>query len=269
MANEVQLVKANAIVAKQPSAMGPDYDEYSTKQQLFRLLGLCEEDVQLLRMLCDMGRGDSYAWLRECKSTLSHCRTVCDSVKSECMSMTELIRRGLCPAQKNFGQLTIDEFSDDNQVNLTSIVQNFGAGFVNAYPVAPGDAIRLEHPLRPGYFPTKIAVDMSLANNGDNYLDIEIQFYLGPGGVTRGKPIGPAYRGNQFLNKDGTQIHKPFPEYRNAPLAIGSLELVAVEIRHAGLANALESVSVRLPYDEKFWAKMCTDAGLCFPPTAC
>ena len=257
MANEVQLVKANAIVAKQPSAMGPDYDEYSTKQQLFRLLGLCEEDVQLLRLLCEMGRSDRYAWLRECKSTLSHCRTVCDSVKSECMSMTELIRLGLCPAQRNFGQLTIDEFSDDNQVNLTSIVQNFGAGFVNAYPVAPGDAIRLEHPLRPGYFPTKIAVDMSLANNGDNYLDIEIQFYLGPGGVTRGKPIGPAYRGNQFLNKDGTQIHLPFPLYRSRHVDVGSSERLAVEVRHTGGVNNITTTFITIYHDAECFYELC------------
>ena len=78
--------------------------------------------------------------------------------------------------------------------------------------VAPGQAIRLEQPTRPGYLPHKIAIDFALANNGTNYLDLEVTLWLGPGGKTRGKQIGPIWNGNEFINKDGTQIHIDMPQ---------------------------------------------------------
>ena len=121
-----------------------------------------------------------------------------------------------------------------------------------------------EHLSRPGYIPTKIAVDISFANNGNNYLDLQIQFYLGEGGTTKGKAIGPLYSGNQFLNKDGTQIHIDFPHYKTLPVDVGFFEKLAVEINNSGGVNNILSISVVVYHEAKCWAELCaTPSELC------
>ena len=191
--------------------------------------------------------------------------TSCKEIDRRCDSLWEVVRRNCCPGNILYSQITLDEFSDNAQVNLDQIVTGLPAPFIAQFPVGPSQAIRLEHLPRPGYLPQKMAIDLALANNGTNYLDISIQFYLGPGGTTQGKPIGPLYRGNEFLNKDGTQIHIEFPKYRGMTVEVGSLERMAVEIRHTGAANNILSASVRLPYDEAAWYEYCSKMGLCVP----
>jgi len=190
------------------------------------------------------------------------CSGDCSTKVSErCDNIWNVARRACCPGNLLYSRITLDEFSDNRQVSLGTIVQNFGAGFVNAFPVAPGEAIRLEQPARPGYHPDKIAIDFSLAGGASNYLDIEIAFFLGPGGTTKGKQIGPVWTGNEFLNKDGTQIWIDMPKYRGMIVEVGSIEKMAVEIRHTGGANNLISTKVRLPYDEEAWYKHCGTLG--------
>jgi hypothetical protein len=69
-------------------------------------------------------------------------------------------RGTFAPGQVNFSQRTLDEYSDDAQVNLEDIVTGLGGDFVNAFPVPPTKMIRLTHKSRPGYTPTKIAIDL-------------------------------------------------------------------------------------------------------------
>jgi len=165
----------------------------------------------------------------------------------------------ICPGNVNYSQRTLDEYSDDNQVNLANVVTGLGGDYLNAYPLTPAKLIRLTHLARPGYTPTKIAIDFNIAGGGNNYLDFVLQFYLVPGGTPNnlGLPIGPEFRGNQFLNKDGTQIHVDYPEYRNSPLDIGSLETLALVIRNNGAANNLDSAFVTVYYDNKAFYQAC------------
>jgi len=123
-------------------------------------------------------------------------------------------------------------YSNRSQVKLNEIVTGLGGDFVNAFPVPPTKKIRLTHKSRPGFTPTKIQIDLNLAGGGNNYSDFSIQFFLVPGGVNSalGLEVGNEYDGNLFLNKDGTQISVPFPEYRGQPLDVGSLETLAVVI---------------------------------------
>ena len=230
-----------------------------------------EADDELHRRIC---RGlkmtpEEYAQMTRCAGRVPGLENRCRELAAECEALKRLITASYCPANMNFSQVSVDKVSKETQVNVTEIVKGLGGDYVDNFPVPPGKKIRLIQRRRPGYLPNKIEVDVSLANAGTNYLDLKVQFFLTAAENEIGEAIGPRYAGNQFLNKDGTQIHKPFPEYRSAPLAIGSLELVAVEVTHTGQSNALDSASVRLPYDEKFWAKMCTDAGLCIPPAPC
>ena len=244
-------------VNKQPTAMGPQYNDYHTKAELCRLLGLNEDALKYLQALCAAGQKHGSGWMADCISTVRRCETTCDAVKRMALDWRKILQDAGCPGNKLYSQITLDEYSDNNQVRLSTIVQDFGAGFVNAYPVPPGGAIRLEHPSRPGYIPKTIAVDIALAQNGTNYLDLLIQFYLTEGGTTKGKEIGPLYSANQFLNKDGTQIHLEFPYYKNKPVDVGSLEKLAVEIRHAGGVNNILSASVVIYHEAKCWAELC------------
>lgn len=185
----------------------------------------------------------------------------CKTLEGQCEVLMRLVKRACCSANVNFSQITIDEYSDDSQVNLDQIVKGLGGQFVDAFPVAPNGVIRLQHPSRPGWTPTQIRIDMNLAGNANNYLDFYIAFYLGPGDGSpheAGKKIGPTYRGNQFLNKDGGQIIVPFPKYKGVPIDVGSLERLVVEISNrSGGGTNLESAQVVILYDNNKFFEMC------------
>ena len=234
-----------------------------------------QEAMDRLRLLaCTPGAierllqcAERFPYLDSCISKVeSQCRTItqrCDA--------TDLMMQGyICPGQVNYSQRTLDEDSDDAQVNLEDIVTGLGGDFVNAFPVPPNKMIRVTHKSRPGYTPTKIAIDLNVAGGGNNYLDFTLQFYLVPGGVSTGLglEVGPQMRGNQFLNKDGTQIHVPFPEYRNAPIDVGSLETLALVIRNNGAANNLDSAFITVYYDNKLFYALCKKRCGCVTPGA-
>ncbi len=183
----------------------------------------------------------------------------CRTLANRCDATDMMFGQFVCPANVNYSQRTLDEYSDDNQINLDKITTGLGGDYLNAFPLTPSKLLRLTHLARPGYTPTKIAIDLNIAGGGNNYLDFILQFFLVPGGTPSnlGLPIGPEMRGNQFLNKDGTQIHVPFPEYRNAPLDIGSLETLALVIRNSGAANNLDSAFITVYYDNKAFYAAC------------
>lgn len=191
----------------------------------------------------------------------------CDTLRTEldarCDNIWAAARRACCPGNILYSQITLDEYSDNRHVPIDQIVQNFGAGYVNSFPVPVNSAIRLEQASRPGYMPDEIRIDFALANAGNNYLDMELRFFLGPGGTTKGKQIGPTWTGNEFLNKDGTQIHVEMPKYRGKIVEVGSVEKMAIEIVNTGGGNALTSANVRLPYDEAKWYANCASPDGC------
>jgi len=170
-------------------------------------------------------------------------------------------QRACCPGNLLYSRSTLDVFSRERHTNIDIPVEDFGPGYVDAFPVAPGQTLRLEQSPRPGYLPEKIAIDFSLANNGTNYLDLEVSFWLGPGGKSRGEQIGPKWTGNEFLNKDGSQILVDMPKYRGLTVEVGAIERMAVEIRHTGNTNNLISAKVRLPFDEERWYASCASLG--------
>ncbi len=197
----------------------------------------------------------------------------CRTTINRCDAIEMLCRNFLCPGNVNFSQRTLDEYSGKNQVKLNEIVTGLGDPYVNAYPVPPTKKIRLTHKARPGYTPTEIRIDLNIAGGGNNYSDFLIQFYLVPGGSNTGLGLeaGNAYDGNMFLNKDGTQLVVPFPDYRAMPLDIGSLETLAVVISNNGAANNLDSAHVNIFYDNARFFELCKArsgcGGSCSTPT--
>lgn len=177
----------------------------------------------------------------------------CRTLQTKCDTLEMLCRSFLCPGNVNFSQRTLDEYSGKSQIKLAEVVKNLGEPFVNTFPVPPGKKIRLTHKARPGYTPTEIRIDMNIAGNGNNYSDFSFQFGLSPLDFE----IGDNYDGNIFLNKDGTQIAVPFPEYRGSPLDIGSLETLAIVISNNSAANNLNSAHINIFYDNSRFYELC------------
>lgn len=228
-----------------PEMMGSD----AVFQQLLRGLR-CSPDrwEQLLQCVHTMSTTEScYRRMEE------KCRTL----EGQCEVLMKLVKHVSCSANINFSKITIDEYSDDSQVNLEHIVTGLGDPYVDTFPVQNGKKIRLQHAKRPGWTPVDIRIDLNLTGIAANYLDFTIQFYLGGTGQELGKPIGPLYKGNQFLNKDGTQIKIPFPTYKADPIDVGSLERLSVEISSKSGGANLESAQVVIPYDNNRFYKMC------------
>ena len=199
---------------------------------------------------------------------LSRCESLedtCRRLVSRCNATDKMFEHMVCPGQVLYSRRTLDEYSDDAQVNLVNVVQGLGAPYVNGFPVPPGGKIRLTHAQRPGFTPTKIAVDLNVAGGGSNYLDFLLQLFLVPGGVSSatGLEVGSQMRANQFLNKDGTQIHVDFPTYRNCPIDVGSAEQLVLDITNTGAANNLDSAFITVYYDNKLFYALCRKACGC------
>lgn len=196
----------------------------------------------------------------------------CRTLTSQCNLYEMMCKQVLCPGNVNYSQPTLDEYSAKAQVKMTDPVPNLGGDFVNNYPVPPGKKIRLTHKPRPGYTPYEIRIDLNVAGGGTNYSDFTLQFYLVPGGQNSvlGKEIGDEYNGHQFLNKNGTQIAVPFPQYRNMPIDVGSLETLAIVISNNGAVNNLDSAYVSVFYDNTRFYEMCKVrcSGGCPSPSA-
>ena len=194
----------------------------------------------------------------ECYGTLVE---KCKTLEGQCEVLKMLVKRQCCSANINFSAVTIDELSDNSQVSLDQIVTGIGGNYVDTFPLAPGKKIRLTQVERPGWGPVDIRIDLNLSGGNVNYLDYSIQFFILSGDPkATGKEIGPLYTGNQFLNKDGTQIKLPFPKYKGEPIVIGSLETLAVDITNKGIAGNLDSVQVIIPFDNEKFYEMCRDS---------
>jgi hypothetical protein len=220
--------------------------------------------VKWLRILrCDATRWGEIMACATKMATVQKCygdlEEKCKTLEGTCEVLKKLVKRICCTAHQNYSSITIDELSDDSQVMLEQKVTGLGDPYVNDFPVGPKKRIRLQQKERPGWSPLEIRIDLNLANNASNYLDFQVQFFLGPGDNQPGKPIGPLYTGNQFLHKDGTQIKVPFPTYKNEPIIIGSLEKLSVEIFNNGINGNLDSAQVIIPYDNERFYTMCAE----------
>ncbi|MEZ4448283.1 MAG: hypothetical protein R3B09_02305 [Nannocystaceae bacterium] len=239
-------------------------------QQLPAAGMLSRENLEDLRvLLCSAGGVQQLLRIAELMPRLvSRCESLESLVrrlKSRCDATDKMFERTVCSGQVLYSQRTLDEYSDDSQVNLTVVVQGLGAPYVNGFPVPPGQKIRLSHSPRPGFTPTKIAVDLNISGGGNNYLDFLLQLFLVPGGVSSatGLEVGSQMRANQFLNKDGTQIHVDFPTYRNCPIDVGSAEQLVLDITNTGAANNLDSAFITLYYDNRLFYALCRKACGC------
>jgi hypothetical protein len=227
-------------------------DERELFLRITRALGCTPE-----RWVGIMKCADRMQYYDDCYGKL---KEKCQTLEGICEVLHMMQRRSCCTANINFSSVTIDEYSDDSQVNIDQIITGLGGDYLNAFPLTPGKKIRLQQKERPGWGPSDIRIDLNLSGGQVNYLDYTIQFFLGPGDQVPGKPIGPLYTGNQFLNKDGTQIKLPFPTYKNEPIIVGSLEKLTVELTNKGIAGNLDSAQIIVPFNNEAFYEMCKTA---------
>ena len=154
MSNDGQVVKFEML---------PRDGDGLSQDQLDRFRRILSTPGLLERMMACMERLPAIeACVTRVEGQTSTCIRRCDA-------SDQLIQTVLCPGQMNFSQRTLGEYSDNAQVNLEKIETGLGGDYVNAYPIPPGKQIRLTHLIRPGYTPTKIAIDLNIAGGGNNY----------------------------------------------------------------------------------------------------
>lgn len=268
--NLPQKVHAIATIGSQAAAPNTRRE---TRRLLCYTLGCEEQDLDRLVIAC-----------REYEGLKKRCAELetlvvqrenscgCKEDKDKLNALWRYCITHFCPGNIPFSRVTIDDFSQVDKIELNKVLEE--DGFENALPITPSQKIKYTHHGRLGFTPKRIRIDMQLANGGTNYLDIYFKFFLTPGepgNEDQRKQIGTTYRGNEFLNKDGTQIELPWPKYRGEFIEVGFAQVVEVEIHHRGSSNNLESVMVRLKHDNEEWYELCEGFGFgsCLPKKRC
>ena len=226
---------------------GRDLEE-ETLLRLCRVLRISPEDLAMLRLFgkrCD-------AIERDCRSLGQRCGAIEGVLDQTC-----------CPANMNYSQPTIDKFSHKTQVNITNVVTGLGGDYVDTMPLNPGKRIRLIQEQRPGYSPVNVTVALNLANQGTNYLDLEVTFWVTTDPQIQGEQLGSEYRGFQFFTNEGVPTPIPFPTYKNMAVTIGTMNYLAIEIAHKGAANNLVSAFVAVQVNSQGWYAACGPSGGC------
>jgi hypothetical protein len=123
------------------------------QRRICHVLGISPEDLALLRALSDR---------------MVRVENGCTTVTRRCDDLQNVLRQACCPANMLYSQITINENSHKDQVNIVTPVTGLGDPYVDDYPVPPKKKIRLVQEERPGYSPVDITVALNLANNGTN-----------------------------------------------------------------------------------------------------
>jgi hypothetical protein len=219
-----------------------DATRHEAMRRICHVLGISPEDLALLRAMTDrLGRVESG----------------CTSVTRRCDDLQNMMRQSCCPANMLYSQVTIDEYSHKAQVNVIKPVIGLGGDYVDDYPVPPKKKIRLVHEQRPGYSPVDITIALSIANQGNNLLDIVVRLYVSTKPEGPGTQIGSEYRGFQFFTNEGGVTPVKFPLYQNSPVTVGSKEYLIIELEHVGTANNLTSAFASVSVNNAGWYAAC------------
>lgn len=262
---------ANSAVHPQVVSQSEMHSQQQSPDELFdyvcRCLGFSREQMQALRqftptqiMQLQTALPDVVACapkLRECIPALNHVAACAPqignfkSVVDRCRSLEDVVRDACCPGNVAFGDIGNHFFSSKNTLYLKNVAQNFGADYVNSFPVPPNKKIRLEQGRFSGFVPELVEMHFTMANGGTNYLNIEVNFFVGE------THIGSEMLGSTFRDEDGRTKKVAFPTWRGkSGILIGYQERVAVELSITG-PNNLEFATVAIHVDAEAWARLC------------
>ncbi len=221
--------------------------------QLRRLFGCIDELVECAPKM--RANGPALDQLNNCVSTLRELPEFCsrlDEFAAKCNRFEALLKIACCPAHRQLGNVTLDEYSSKTTIDIDVIEQDLGDPYVNQYPVPTGKFIRLvqSDSYKAGFIPEEIEINFSLSNNDTNYLAINVQFYVNE------KSIGSRFKGSLFLDADGRTKRVKFPKWRGNPVLVGSEDVLAVEIEMTG-ANSITQATVVIHLNAEGWYELC------------
>ncbi len=253
----------NSIVTMVAEKQGRDYEREENFRKICECLQIPEPQmIALRRCLPDLVK--CAPKLNTCAPALerfSDCATTVERVPELCGRLEEAIascdgykkqmQAICCPGQQLYGNVTLDAFSSITTVDLETIVTGLGDPYVDQFPVPTDKTVRMVQEPRPGYVPEQIEINLVLANGGTNYLNANIQFYIGD------TKIGPKYKGSRFLDSDGRTKLVDFPHWRSQPVIVGTSDRLSVEISMTG-PNSLEFATVTLHVNARGWYEVCS-----------
>lgn len=199
----------------------------------------------------------------QCITTLTECtpkiQTCMPKIDNACEELKELkqkfadlcnvVETSYCPANVLYSARTTSKFSSHNNILFSEIVTGLGGDYVDTFPVATGKRVK-KRVRRPGYCPSYLRGDFNLANNANNYSDIQLQLYIS------GEAHGSAFYGNQLLMKSGNELQFEFPPFDGKPIIIGSLDYLDIDIINNG-PNNIESANIFVINDAQRWYRLC------------
>lgn len=106
-------------------------------------------------------------------------------------------------------------------------------------PVAPGASVLLAQSPHPPWPTGCYVLRYRLANNGNNHLDVRIEWFIDD------EPLDTVHTGAEIYNFDGTVIgtgELPIPMAGGEHCCVGGNNRLKVRIRHTGNANQIESI---------------------------
>ncbi|MBK8266535.1 MAG: hypothetical protein IPK80_35070 [Nannocystis sp.] len=212
------------------------------QRRICHVLGISPEDLALLRALSDR---------------MVRVENGCTTVTRRCDDLQNVLRQACCPANMLYSQITINENSHKDQVNIVTPVTGLGDPYVDDFPIPPKKKIRLVQEERPGYSPVDITVALNLANNGTNSSRHRRPL------LRLDQAHRPRYAGRQRVSRLSVlQQRRPrhpdqVPLYQNSPVTVGSKEYLIIEIEHLGTANNLTSAFASAKVNNAGWYAAC------------
>jgi hypothetical protein len=113
--------------------MNPDTSR-ELQRRICHVLGISPEDLALLRALSDR---------------MVRVENGCTTVTRRCDDLQNVLRQACCPANMLYSQITINENSHKDQVNIVTPVTGLGDPYVDDFPIPPQE----EDPPRAGGAP--------------------------------------------------------------------------------------------------------------------
>ncbi|MGB1016356.1 MAG: hypothetical protein ACPG4T_19620, partial [Nannocystaceae bacterium] len=239
MVNVKATKKISALVPAQHHKMLPDnYDE--ARELYEELCGGLGVPTKMWEQFCECMPQliEATPKFKKCMPAIERYPDTCTTLaqmQKQVMQLQNLVMRTCCPSNFLYSAKTTDEISSTNTLPFKEIVTGLGTDYNDILPLQPGKKMRRRIPPRPGYCPKIVRGDFTLANNANNYSDIELELYVS------GKSHGGPFWANLLLMKSGNESEYQFPGYKNHPFIVGSLDDLQIEIRNNGPNNLISA----------------------------
>jgi hypothetical protein len=221
--------------------MNPDTSR-ELQRRICHVLGISPEDLALLRALSDR---------------MVRVENGCTTVTRRCDDLQNVLRQACCPANMLYSQITINENSHKDQVNIVTPVTGLGDPYVDDFPIPPRRRSASCRRSAPATAPS------TSPSRSTSPTTAPISSTSSSASTSRPSPRAPARRSAASIaafSSSATTASSPrssFPLYQNAPVTVGSKEYLIIEIEHVGTANNLTSAFASARVNNAGWYAAC------------